>query len=78
MVRTVKDNTQRIHRYDSVSQAIADFKQFQDYHNFRRKLKVLQNRTPYEKMIEWYEKKKELFLYHPAILTEIWKERGET
>ena len=78
MVRTVKDNTQRVRRYQTVSQAINDFKKFQDYHNFRRKLKILQNRTPYEKIIEWYERKKELFLYHPTMMLEIWKERGET
>jgi len=39
---------------------------------------MLQNRTPYEKMIEWHEKKPELFIYHPANMINFWKERGET
>ena len=57
MVRTAKENTIKVTHYENISEAIQDFKRFQNYHNYLRKLKVLQNRTPYEKMIEWYEKK---------------------
>jgi len=78
MVRTAKENTIKVTRYQNVSEAIQDFKRFQSYHNHSRKLKMLQNRTPYEKMIEWYEKKPELFIYHPANMINFWKERGET
>jgi len=38
----------------------------------------LQNLTPYDKMMEWYRKKSELFIYHPADCVNFWKERGET
>lgn len=70
MVRTTKEHTTKIHRYKSVSEAIEDSKRFQNHHNHCRKLKLLQNRTPYEKMIEWYETKPELFLRDPTILIE--------
>jgi len=66
MVRTAKENTIKVTRYENISEAIQDFKRFQNYHNYQRRLKMLQNRTPYEKMIEWYEKKPELFIYHPS------------
>jgi len=56
MVRTTKENTIKVTRFKNVSEAIQDFKKFQNYHNHQRKLRVLQNRTPYEKMIGWYEK----------------------
>ena len=57
MVRTTKENTIKVTHYQNISEAIQDFKRFQNYHNHSRKLKMLQNRTPYEKMIEWYKKK---------------------
>jgi hypothetical protein len=28
--------------------------------------------------MEWYRKKPELFIYHPADSANFWKERGET
>jgi len=66
MVRTTKENTVKITHYQNVSEAIQNFKRFQNYHNYSRKLKMLQKRTSYEKIIKWYEKKPELFIYHPA------------
>lgn len=72
MVRTA-----RVHRHQNVSKTVADFKRFQNYHNYYRKLKIFQNRVPYEMMIEWYEKKMDLFLCHSADMTNFWKERGE-
>jgi transposase-like protein len=78
MVRTIKENTTKITRYQNIFCAIQDFKKFQDYHNYQRKLKVLQNLTPYDKMMEWYRKKSELFMYHSADSSNFWKERGET
>lgn len=76
MVRTVKENTTKVNRYQNVSQAIQDFKKFQNYHNLQRKLKLLQNRTPYERMIGWYEKKPELFIYQPTHRLSFGKKRG--
>jgi hypothetical protein len=29
-------------------------------------------------MMEWYQKKPELFIYHPTDPANFWKERGET
>jgi len=63
----------KVNCYQKVSQVIADLKRFQKCHNYQRKLKVLQDRIPYEKMIEWYEKKPELFIYHPASMTNFGK-----
>jgi hypothetical protein len=66
MVRTTKENTQKIHHYQNVSESIEDFRKFKDYHNFKRKLKVLRNRTPddkmYDKMIDMRRKRNYSFI----------------
>lgn len=70
MVRTAKEHTTKAHHYKNVVEAITDIKQFQNYHNHCCKLKVLQNHTPYEKLIEWHKKKPDLFFQDPIILIE--------
>lgn len=67
MVRTVKEHTIKAHYYQNVEQAIRDIKRFQDTHNYYRKLKVLQGKTPYQITCEWFKRKPEIFLRDPAI-----------
>ncbi len=67
MVRTVKENTTKIHYYQEVKEAIKDIKRFQDTWNYYKKLKVLQGKTPYEVTLEWFQKKPEIFFRNPTI-----------
>lgn len=68
MVRTVKKHTTKLKRYQTVTEALADIKEFQQVHNYRRRLKVLQFKTPYEITMEWFGKEPELFLSNPTDL----------
>jgi hypothetical protein len=43
---------------------------FQEKHT----VKYSKNLIPYDKMMEWYRKKSELFIYHPADSANFWKE----
>lgn len=62
MVQTVKKHTIKIHHYQDVEGAIRDIKRFQDTHNYYRRLKSLQGKTPYQATYEWFVKKPEIFL----------------
>lgn len=70
MVKIVKAHTVKVHRYQEISEAIKDLKRFQDTHNYHRRLKVLQGKTPYQVCCEWFRKKPEIFLRDPTILIE--------
>lgn len=73
MVRTVKEQTIRVTRYQDISELITDIKKFQNYHNTKRKLKVLKNMTCCDRIISWYQLKPELFMIEPsAFLTTTW------
>lgn len=65
MVRTVKENTTKITKYDNISSAIQDIKRFQDIHNFQRKLKAIQFKTPYDITMEWFIKVPDIFIKNP-------------
>lgn len=64
-VRTTKDHTVKIHRWDNINEAIVDLKKFQDYHNFWRKQGVLGRKIPCDVMIEWFVKNPNIFLKNP-------------
>ena len=68
MVRTIKDHTVHLKRYPDVSSLISDNKNFQEVHNFRRRLKVLNYKTPYEVTLEWFIKEPDIFLKNPNVL----------
>jgi transposase InsO family protein len=67
LVRTVKENTVRLHRYRTVEDAFGDIKRFQDYHNTQRHLKMLGGKSPLEKAAEYYTEKPDLFLRDPML-----------
>lgn len=65
MVRTVKEHTTKLTRYPNISTAIVDIKNFQDIHNFQRRLQALNFKTPIEMAMEWFEKEPTIFLVNP-------------
>lgn len=65
MVRTTKEYTIRLTRYQNAGEALADIKRFQIVHNFQRKLKVLNFRSPYEVTMEWFIKEPNMFIFNP-------------
>jgi transposase-like protein len=71
MVRTVKDHTIRLEKYDSPESMIIAVYHFQDIHNFQRGLKSLNFKTPYQTTMEWFVKEPKLFLKNPNELLTI-------
>lgn len=74
MVRTVKEHTIHRERYKSFNECIKALKEFQRFHNFNRKLRVLARKSPFEKMCEFYKLNFKIFFFHPVK----WKQRSET
>lgn len=72
MVGTTKDHTCKLNRYFSGEEAKADIKQFQIAHNFNRRLKQLNFRTPYQVTMEWYVKEPNMFIFNPNELLTRW------
>lgn len=70
-VRTVKEHTVKLETYDSPEAMAISILHFQDIHNFQRKLKALNFRTPYEATMDWYIKEPKLFLKNPNELLTI-------
>jgi len=73
IVRTVKKHTIKVHRYQNAEQAIKDIKRFQDAHNYYRRLKSLQGKTPYQATCQWFARKPEIFLRNPTTGQQIIK-----
>lgn len=71
MVRTVKEHTTKLETYDSQESMIMSIIHFQDAHNFQRKLKALNFKTPFQATMEWYIKEPKLFLKNPNELLTI-------
>lgn len=71
MVRTVKEHTVKLERYDSQESMIVAVYHFQDIHNFQRRLKALNFKTPYEITMEWFIKEPKLFFKNPNELLTI-------
>jgi len=71
MVRTVKEHTVRLERYESAEMMIIDILHFQDTHNFQRRLKALNFKTPFQATMEWFVKEPKLFLKNPSKLLTI-------
>jgi len=72
MVDIVKDHTVRLNRYKNSDEALADIKRFQIVHNFRRRLKALNFKSPYEVTVEWFVKEPDIFIFNPnELLTRL-------
>lgn len=72
MVRTTKEHTVKLNRYENIESAIVDIENFQHIHNFRRKLKVLNYKTPFEVTMEWFVKEPNIFFKNPdELLTRL-------
>jgi transposase-like protein len=65
MVRTVKDHTLKLERYETQEEAIVSILQFPDTHNFKSRLRVLGFKTPYQITLEWFIKEPKLFIKNP-------------
>jgi len=65
MVRTTKEHTVRITKYSYLEEIIVDIKRFQLVHNFQRKLKILNFKSPYEVVLKWFDKNPEIFIFNP-------------
>jgi transposase-like protein len=65
MVRTVKDYTIKLEHYETLESMIISIYHFQDIHNFQRRLKSLNFKTPYQVTMEWFIKEPNLFLKNP-------------
>lgn len=70
IIKVVKNQTVKVHRYQTPEEAIRALKRYQDTHNYYRKLKALQGKTPYQITCEWFQKKPEIFLRNPTLLIE--------
>jgi transposase-like protein len=70
-VRTVKENTLKLETYESLESAIIGILHYQDIHNFRYRMKVLNYKTPYQITMEWFVKEPKLFIKHPNELLTI-------
>lgn len=71
MIRTVKENTLKIEHYESLEDAAIGILHYQDIHNFRYRMKVLNYKTPFQITMEWFVKEPRLFLKHPNELLTI-------
>lgn len=71
MVRTVKDHTIKLETFDSLEAMVAVVMNFQNIHNFQRRLKALGSKTPYQATMDWFIKEQKLFLKHPNELLTI-------
>jgi hypothetical protein len=64
-VRIVKDNTLKLERYESLESAVIGVLHYQDIHNFRYRMKVLNYKTPFQITMEWFVKEPKLFIKYP-------------
>lgn len=71
MVRTVKDHTTKLEKYELPEEAAISVMQFQDVYNFKSRLKALDFKTPYQKTMEWFLKEPRLFIKNPNELLTI-------
>lgn len=72
MVRTTKEHTTQITTYKNPEEALADIKRFQILHNFQRRLKALNFKSPYEVTMEWFIKDPTMFIFNPnELLTRL-------
>jgi transposase-like protein len=71
MVRTIKESTVRLEKYETIEEAAISILQFQDTHNFKSRLKMLEFKTPYQITMEWHFKEPILFIKNPNELLTI-------
>jgi transposase-like protein len=70
-IREVKENTLKLETYESLESAVIGVLHYQDIHNFRYRMKVLNYKTPFQITMEWFIKEPKLFIKHPNELLTI-------
>lgn len=70
-IKTVKENTLWLEKYESLEDAAIGILHYQDIHNFRYRMKVLNYKTPFQITMEWFVKEPKLFIKHPNELLTI-------
>ena len=70
-IKTVKENTLWLEKYESLEDAAIGILHYQDIHNFRYRMKVLNYKTPFQITMEWFVKEPKLFIKHPNELITI-------
>jgi transposase-like protein len=65
MNKIIKDHTVKNYYYENLKELKHHLMSFVLYYNFQRPLKSLKLKKPYEIIIEWYEKDKNLFKENP-------------
>jgi transposase-like protein len=76
--RLIKDDTVKSHIYLNADEMIADLYRWFIYYNFWRKHRRIGRKTPYEKVLEWYELSPSIFIEKPTHLLSYCSQRGET
>jgi len=71
MVRTAKDHTTNLEKYETSEEAAIGLLQFQDTHNLKSRLRALDYKTPYQATLEWFIKEPKFFLKNPNELLTI-------
>jgi len=66
--KTIKRATVESFRYDNYDQMNESIKRYEYIYNFTRKHTAINRRTPYQTMLEWYQKDKSIFRFDPKLL----------
>lgn len=71
MVRTIKEHTIKLEEYPDPESMIIGIYHFQDIHNFQKRIKALNFKTPFQVTMEWFVKEPKLFFKNPDELLTI-------
>jgi transposase InsO family protein len=73
-----KENTTKLHRYETAKEMQEDLQGWFVRYNFCRKNRRIGRKTPYEAALSWYEKDKTLFIREPTALLVYRNERSQS
>lgn len=76
--RLIKDDTVKSHIYSDAGEMMADLYRWFIQYNFWRKHRRIGRKTPYEKVLEWYECSPSIFIKEPTHLLRYCSQGGET
>ena len=65
MNHIIKSATLKLFHYKSIDEYSTHLAKFLNYYNYERQLKSLKFKSPYDKILERYREKPELFLSNP-------------
>lgn len=63
--RRLKEKTTRKYHYDTVEELIKHLKLFLMDYNFRTRLRSLEYKTPFDKVVEWWTKREQIYHVNP-------------